>query len=114
MSEHENGKELKVIFSPELTAEIHNLAERRGYSDIEYVRLALGLMKKAVEVEEQDHQLIVATRDGEVITQLVLSEPQGMKSVVQKILDEHRISSLDRTIADLDPDIAKEDNKRFR
>jgi hypothetical protein len=65
-------KRLSLILSSSVYGELSALAKERRTTMTEIVRLALGLVKVAVNEANQGNKLIVAKANGEVLKELVL------------------------------------------
>ena len=65
-------KRLSLILSSPVYGELAALAKERRTTMTEIVRLALGLVKVAVNEAKQGNKLIVAKSNGEVIKELIL------------------------------------------
>lgn len=106
-------KGITIRISPETAAEIHALAQRNGYGDREFFILGASLAKLALEEQEQGHRLILIAEDGKPLTKIVLPEPQAdIEGTVKNILGEPYSLSLERAIADLDPDRPNKKTKK--
>ena len=95
-----------VRISPEATAVIHDLAERNGYTDKDFLLWGLSLAKLVLEEKEHGNSLIIIDDDGKPISKIVLPEVNDrfVDQTVRELLGETHSPSLERAIADLDPD----------
>jgi hypothetical protein len=98
--------ETVVRISPETTAVIHDLAERNGYSERDFLMWGLSLAKLVLEEREQGNSLILIDEEGRPLSKILLPEvnSQVIDKTVREILDDPCSLSLARAIADLDPD----------
>lgn len=96
-----------VRISPEATAVIHDIAERNGYSDREFLLWGLSLAKLVLEEKELGNSLILIDDDGKPISRIVPPEANDkiVDQTVRELLEEPHSLSLERAIADLDPDV---------
>jgi hypothetical protein len=96
-----------VRISPEATAVIHDIAERNGYSDREFLLWGLSLAKLVLEEKEQGNSLILIDDDGKPISRIIPPEVNDklVDETVRELLEEPHSLSLERAIADLDPDV---------
>lgn len=96
-----------VRISPEATAVIHNIAERNGYSDRDFLLWGLSLAKLVLEEKEQGNSLILINEEGKPVSKIVPPEVNVklVEQTVRELLEEPHSLSLERAIADLDPDI---------
>ena len=65
-------KRVNFVLSEKAHSELAQLSRRTGRSMTELVRLGLGLIKIALEAEENNHKLIVTTTDGSPLKEIVL------------------------------------------
>jgi hypothetical protein len=65
-------KRLSLVLSSSVYGELSTLAKERRTTMTEIVRLALGLVKVAVNESKQGNKLIVARENGEVLKELIL------------------------------------------
>ena len=102
-----------------LSVQIHTLAEKYGYNDIDLINLGASLAKMVFEEREKDHKLILTDSDGKPLLQIVPPTPQEMQAMrggePQEVAPPERHSlSLLESIADLDPDHPKNKDSRGR
>lgn len=64
--------ELRISLPPEALEELKELSARSGRSLDHIVRTALGLVKLAMDEEENDHILVVAKEDGTPLKRVML------------------------------------------
>lgn len=64
--------ELRISLPPEALEELKELSARSGRSLDHIVRTALGLVKLAMDEEENDHILVVAKEDGTPLKRVLL------------------------------------------
>jgi hypothetical protein len=95
--------------SPAAAAEINDLAERNGYTAADLFRWGAGLAKLLLEEQEQGHTLILIDEAGKPLSKIVLPQSQCgvIANAAREILSEPYSLSLERAIADLDPDPAR-------
>ena len=65
-------KRLNLILSAGVYTDLSRMAKQRRTSMTEIVRLAIGLIKIAVNEASQGHKLVVTTADGTVLKELIL------------------------------------------
>jgi len=65
-------KRVKFVLSEKAYSELALMSKRTGRSMTELVRLGLGLIKIALEAEENSHKLIVTNADGNPLKEIVL------------------------------------------
>jgi len=65
-------KRVNFVLSGKAHSELVTMAKRNRRSMTELVRLGLGLVKIALEVEQNGHKLIVTTADGQPLKEIVL------------------------------------------
>ena len=65
-------KRVSFILSERAYSELAAMSKRTGRSMTELVRLGLGLAKVALEAELENHKLIVTTREGNPLKEIVL------------------------------------------
>ncbi len=96
---------ITIRISPETATAIHALAERNGYSDRDFFLWAASLAKLVLEEHEQGNALILVDGNGQPLSKIILPEPISglMENTVRNILSEPYSLSLERAIADLDP-----------
>ena len=67
-------KRLNFNLSEKAFNELQDLAKRTRRSMTELIRLSVGLLKIALEASDNGHRLVVATRDGQAIKEIVLPD----------------------------------------
>ena len=65
-------KRVNFVLSGKAHSELVTMAKRNRRSMTELVRLGLGLVKIALEAEQNGHKLIVTTADGQPLKEIVL------------------------------------------
>jgi hypothetical protein len=65
-------KRVNFVLSGKAYSDLALMSKRTGRSMTELVRLALGLVKIALEAEQNGHKLIVTTADGTPSKEIVL------------------------------------------
>jgi predicted transcriptional regulator len=66
------SKRLNINLPPQVADDLQKLANSSGRSMTEIVRTALGLVKIAQEVTQQDQKLLVADSSGKPLKEIVL------------------------------------------
>ena len=65
-------KRVNFVLSGKAHSELVTMAKRNRRSMTDLVRLGLGLVKIALEAEQNGHKLIVTTADGQPLKEIVL------------------------------------------
>ncbi len=101
-----NNEVLFVKLTGDTAREIKVLSEQFHYSPSELVRLALSVVSKLLHGQARGNKFLVATPEGTLIQEWKLSESQSfIDRETQRIIKHAFPTSLDRSIADLDPDV---------
>lgn len=66
------GKRLNLILSAGIYKDLNEMAEQRGTTMTEVVRLALGLIKVVIAEINKGHKLVVVRENGDVLKELIL------------------------------------------
>jgi hypothetical protein len=100
---------MTVKISPADANDIRKFAQDHSYEPSELVRLGITVAQLLIREKELDHKFIVTNADGDIIREWIFPEPQSvMDTEARKILESTGPStSLERAIADLDPDNPK-------
>jgi hypothetical protein len=80
------------------------LSELSGYSLRELLMLGLDAATMVIEAREKGHVIIEATPEGRALTEYSFPEPLAVSTAIQDLLEDPCSLSLQRAIADLDPD----------
>jgi len=67
-----NAKRLSIVLTDNAYSEVANLSKSTRRSITELVRLGLGLVKILVEEVGRGNKLVVATKDGQPLKEIVL------------------------------------------
>lgn len=65
-------KRLNINLPPQVAEDLQKLSQTSGRSMTEIVRTALGLVKIAQEVTQQDQKLVVADSNGKPLKEIIL------------------------------------------
>jgi hypothetical protein len=66
------SKRLNFVLSEKAHSELTTMARRTRRSMTELIRLALGLLKIALEAQQNGHKVIVTSADGQPLKEIVL------------------------------------------
>jgi hypothetical protein len=100
------SEEMKINLSCRAAETIEKLAERSGYSPAELVSLGLATVRMVIDAQEQGHVIVEMTREGKKLSKIRFPEPRStiLDAASSDYLSEPCSLSLQRAIADLDPD----------
>jgi hypothetical protein len=69
-----SGRRLSLNLAGPVYDELALLADERGTTMTEIIRLALGVIRVVIRETKQKHKLIIADQDGKALKELVLPE----------------------------------------
>ena len=97
--------EMEINLSHHTVDHMQKLAERSGYSLTELVKLGIAAATVVIEARENGHVIVEATAEGQILTEISFPETSTTRNkIVRNLLAEPCSLSLERAIADLDPD----------
>ncbi len=67
-------RRLSINLSEKAYQQLQDLARESGRSMTDLVRTALGVVKIAYDEKEKDHRLVIASREGRPIREIVIPE----------------------------------------
>jgi hypothetical protein len=97
--------DLKINLSRRTVEQMRELSERSGYSMKELLIVGLVAAKVILEVREKGNVLVEATPEGKAVAEYKFPEPRSKTDdITRSLLSDTYSLSLERAIADLDPD----------
>lgn len=76
-----------------LAKQIHELADRYGYDDTDFINLSVSLARVVLDARQQGNRLVLANTEGKPFLQITPPSPEQMKNKRFGIVDNTQFRS---------------------